>query len=317
MVRHELYTYDNELMGFHPVLSRVCAGEAPRYANIDAAYATAQTGAIRGNVKVFAPGYFAGSIADSTKVRLLPRTVVATNSAASATSLVVKPGTSGIFVANDALSILAPSARVNIVSASSGWADADTVTVTVSGIVVVTAIATADIGGSLTATNATVAAKVLAAIKANPYLRSRVDGRVIAGSTTSSDIVLWSTDFSSMRTLTAADTGTNGTATASSGTFVPNAAIATISAVNTATDTLTIGSASISVPAGVPIGVSTSYPYDANGTPYGLISPSQAADLLYRESQNYGLYTDATVYRARLPYWDGELAALFPEITLV
>lgn len=316
MVRHDLYTYDEQLMGFQPVIARPC-GKADRYTTIDADFASSKVGAIRGAVKVFAPGYFAGSIPNSTKTRLLPRTTVATNAAASATSLVVKAGTSGIFVPNDVLSIIAPSARVNIVSTSGGWADADTVTVTINGIAVVTPIASGDIGGSLTVTNANVAAKVLATIKANPYLRNKVDGSVIAGATTSSDIVLWSTDFSSLRTLAAADTGTNGTATASAAAFAPNTAIATISAVNTVTDTLTIGAAAVSVPAGLPIGVATSYPIDANGVPFGLISPSIALDLLYRESQNYGLYTDISVYRQRLPYWDGELSALFPEITLV
>jgi hypothetical protein len=62
----------------------------------------------------------------------------------------------------------------------------------------------------------------------------------------------------------------------------------------------------------MPLGVATSLPDNL-----GMLSPALAIDLLYRESQNYGLYVDTDVYLSRLPYIDGQLTALYPQINLV
>jgi hypothetical protein len=310
-MRREVYTYDDELMGFFPVMARRTA-EATRYLQLDQAFTTSSAGAIRGVVKVFAPGFFAGSIPGSTRFRLLPRTFAAAALAAAATSLTVKFNTAGIFIPGDILSIIPPSGRVNIQSATTGWAIADTVTVTINAIPVVYTLVPADIGGSLAATNQLVADKVLAAIKSNPYVGRRVDGRTVVGAAGSVDIVFWSLDFATNYSVAAADTGANGTATAPAASFVPLTTIGTISAVNTTTNVLTISAAAVSVPNGFPIGVATSFPADL-----GLLSPGQPIDLLFRESQNYAAYTEIIAYRNRLPYFDGELALLFPEITLV
>ena len=310
-MRYESYLYDDELEGFLPVLARHEA-IATRYKNLDPDYATGKTGAIRKLVKIFAPGYFAGSIPGSAKARILPRMTTTAATAASGTSVTFKTNTSGIFVTGEVLSIISPSARVNIASASTGWAAADTITVTINGIALVYTVVAGDVGGTLTATNANVANKVIAAIAANPYLSRIVTGLPVAGSGTSTDIVLWSKDFTSLYSLTAADTATNGTVTASAATFAPNTTVGTISAINTATDVVTISAAAVSVPLGMPLGVATSSPENL-----GLISPDIPVDLLYRESQNYGLYVDTDVYADRLPYIDGQLTALYPQINLV
>ena len=310
-MRHETYVYDDELSGFLPVLARSEA-IATRYQSLDSDYVTGKEGAIRKLVKIFAPGYFAGSIPGSAKARILPRMTTAAATAASGTSITFKSGTSGIFVASDVLSIIPPSARVNIASASGGWAAGDTITVTLNAQALVYTVVAGDVGGTLTATNLNVANKIIAAINASPFLSKLVSGLPVAGSGTSTDVVLWSKDFTSLYSLTVADTATNGTATASAASFVPNTAVGTISSVNTATDVVTISAASVSVPSGMPLGVSTSLPDNL-----GMLSPAVAIDLLYRESQNYGLYVDTDVYLNRLPYIDGQLTALYPQINLV
>ena len=310
-MRYETYIYDDELSGFLPVLARSEA-IATRYQVLDSDYVTGKEGAIRKLVKMFAPGFFAGSIPGSAKSRILPRMTTTAATAASGTSITFKANTSGIFITGDILSIIPPSARVNIASASGGWVAADTITLVINGQTVVYTVVSGDVGGSLTATNANVASKVIAAVNANPFLSKLVSGLPVAGSGTSTDIVFRSKDFTSLYSLTAADTATNGTATASAASFAPNATVGTISAVNTATDVVTISAASVSVPLGMPLGVATSLP---DGL--GMISPAIAIDLLYRESQNYGLYVDTDVYSDRLPYIDGQLTALFPQINLV
>ena len=310
-MRHETYVYDDELSGFLPVLARSEA-LATRYQSLDPDYVTGKEGAIRKLVKIFAPGFFAGSIPGSSKARILPRMTTVAATAASGTSVTFKSNTAGIFIPGDVLSILPPSARINVASASGGWAAGDTVTLTINGQALVYTVVSGDNGGSLTATNANVANKLIVAINANPYLSSLVSGLAIAGSGTSTDIVLWAKDFTSVYSLAAADTATNGTVTASAANLAPNTVVGTISAVNTATDVVTISAAAVSVPSGMPLGVSTSLPNNL-----GMLSPSIPIDLLYRESQNFGLYIDTDVYLNRLPYIDGQLTALYSQINLV
>lgn len=310
-MRHETYVYDDELSGFLPVLARSEA-IATRYQSLDPDYVTGKEGAIRKLVKIFAPGFFAGSIPGSSKARILPRMTTVAATAASGTSVTFKSNTAGIFIPGDVLSIIPPSARINVASVSGGWAAGDTVTLTINGQALVYTVVSGDNGGSLTATNANVANKLIVAINANPYLSSLVSGLAIAGSGTSTDIVLWAKDFTSVYSLAAADTATNGTVTASAANLAPNTVVGTISAVNTATDVVTISAAAVSVPSGMPLGVSTSLPDNL-----GMLSPSIPIDLLYRESQNFGLYVDTDVYLNRLPYIDGQLTALYSQINLV
>ncbi len=313
-MRYESYLYDDELSGFFPVLARATETIPTRYTRLNEAYATGSTGAIRKLVKTFAPGFFAGSGTSTSLVgnRILPRMTTRTATAASATSISFPVGTAGIFIPTDVLSIIAPSVRLTISSSSTGWAANDTITVTVNGVAVTYAVVAGDIGGSLAATNTNVANKVIGAIAANPYASRLVSGLSVAGTSTAMVIVFWAKDFTSLYSFTATTTASNGTSTASAAVFAPNAAIGTISAVNTVTDVVTISAASVSVPLGMPIGVAASSPENL-----GMLSPELPIDLLYRESQNYALYLEGDVYGSRLPYIDGQLAALYPEIRLV
>jgi hypothetical protein len=313
MVLHTFYNF-NEADSIS-VLARGTHLSAPRYTAIDPAYETGKIGENQKLQKIFRPGYFAGSIPGSKKTRILPRTYAAADLAVNGTSLIVKDAS--IFIPGDALSVTAPSARVNIASATTGWAVADTITVTIAGQAVTYTVVADDIKGSLTLTNQAIALKVIAAIKANPYLGNRVDGFSVSGSGTSFDVVLLAADGGSPFTLTAADTGTNGTVTAATAAFAPNTAIAAISAVNGLTNVLTIAASAVSIPNGTPIGVASSIPFDSTGVPLGMLSPNMPIDLLYRSSDNWALYDNAPVYKSRLPYWDGQLASLFPKITLV
>lgn len=313
-MRYESYLYDDELSGFFPVLARATETTPTRYTRLNEAYATGSTGAIRKLVKTFAPGFFAGSGTSALLAgnRILPRMTTRTATAASATSISFPVGTAGIFIPTDVLSIIAPSVRLTISSSSTGWAANDTITVTVNGVAVTYTVVAGDIGGSLTATNTNVAAKIIAAIATNPYTSRLVSGLSIASGATDTVIVFWAKDFTSAYSFAATDTGANGAATASAAVFAPNTTIGTISAVNTVTDVVTISAASVSVPLGMPIGVAASSPENL-----GMLSPELPIDLLYRESQNYALYLEGDVYGSRLPYMDGQLAALYPEIRLV
>jgi hypothetical protein len=310
-MRYESYLYDDELSGFFSVLARATETTPTRYTRLNEAYATGSTGAIRKLVKTFAPGFFAGSGTSTSLVgnRILPRMTTRTATAANATSISFPVGTAGIFIPTDVLSIIAPSVRLTISSSGQGWSASasDTITVTVNGVAVTYTVVAGDIGGSLAATNTNVAAKVIGAIAANPYTSRLVSGLSVAGV-----IVFWAKDFTSLYSFTTSVSSANGTSTASAAVFAPNAAIGTISAVNTVTDVVTISAASVSVPLGMPIGVAASSPENL-----GMLSPEVPIDLLYRESQNYALYLEGDVYGSRLPYMDGQLAALYPEIRLV
>lgn len=310
-MRYESYLYDDELSGFFPVLARATESTPTRYTRLNEAYATGSTGAIRKLVKTFAPGFFAGSGTSALLAgnRILPRMTTRTATAASATSISLPANTAGIFIPTDVLSIIAPSVRVTI--SSTAWAAGDTVTITINGVAVVYILVAGDLG-TVAVANANVANKVIGAIAANPYTSRLVSGLSIASGATDTVIVFWAKDFTSLYSFAAADTGANGAATASAAVFAPNAAIGTISAVNTVTDVVTISAASVSVPLGMPIGVAASSPENL-----GMLSPELPIDLLYRESQNYALYLEGDVYGSRLPYMDGQLAASYPEIRLV
>lgn len=313
-MRYESYPYDDESSGFYPVLARGSCTEATRYTQLNHNYATGTTGAIRKLVKTFAPGFFAGSgtSANLPGNRILPRMTTRLATAANATSISFPVGTAGIFIPGGVLSIIAPSVRLTVTSTASGWTANDTITVTINGVSVVYTVVSADIGASLTATNANIATKVISAIASNPYTSRLVSALSVAGTVPASTIVFWAKDFTSLYSFTASATATNGSVTASGAVFVPNTSIGTISAVDPVTDTVTISAAAVSVPLGMPIGVAASSPENL-----GMLSPAVPIDLLYRESQNYALYLEADVYRDRLPYIDGQLIALYPEIRLV
>ena len=296
MVYTKFDTYSEDVA---PVLATAEGLRSPRGIELDPAYFTANA---NGN-KFVKPGYFVSQIPGSVKGRVLPRTLSTGSTSTSQTAVSVKDA--GIFVVGDVLSILAPSGRVTLTSASTGWAVGDTVTATINGVANVYTVVAGDVGGSLAATDTNVAAKLAALINASTQLYGKVYAVATAGV-----VLIFALDLASLYTLTAADTATNGTATASASALAAGASIGTIASINTSTDVITLAAnASVAVQPGLPIGV-------ANQVPVGMLAPNTLVDLTYRVNENFGLYTSASVYRNRLPYWDGDLAARFPEITL-
>lgn len=253
--------------------------------------------------KYLLPDEFFARIPGSHLGRILPRTLVDTAIASGATSLIVTRAKN--FVAGDVLSVLAPLAKLNILSASGGWVAGDTITLTIANYVLVYTVVSGDVGGSLTETNANIAAKIVAAIAADPYLSKIVGAKAGAGATVSSDVFIWALDFITPYTIGVADTGTNGTAAIGGSLTALRAgqAIGTIAAsgVDTTTNTLTISASSTNLPEGMPIGV-------AGVEPLGLAGHIFDLDL----EDNVSGYVAATIYKPRIEYWDGEIARLFP-----
>jgi hypothetical protein len=179
------------------------------------------------------------------------------------------------------------------------WAADDTLTVTVGGVSFTHTAASATL--SEIATGAT------AALNADPSLSSMIDAYA-----TGASLYLISKDFFTPYSIAeAVVTAGDGDAAVQNSLSVltPNQSIGTIdtSGVNDALNQLTIASAaSISGGVGVPIGVVS--------TPLGMLGTG--LDMTY-DPPEQGLYTSGSVYGDRLPYWDGELARLFPEITRV
>jgi hypothetical protein len=308
MVYNTFIEYDSA--GYESVLARMEGQRSPRLITLDPNFCTAAMGASGMAQKLIRPGYFAGSIPGSNKARILPRTLTTAAIASSGTSLAVKD--SQIFIVNDVIKTIAAAGSITIDSSSGGWAAGDTITATIDGSAVTYTVVAGDIGGSLAATNLNVANALLAAIRADYRTKPKVNGSAAAGSGTTAVLSLYSLAINQRPTLAAAETGTNATATASGSSFAAGGVtVGTITAVDPIAKTITIGAgAAVAVAAGVPVGVPESRPEGL-----GMIQPTQPIDLIRNVNQNYGLFTSASVYGQRLPYWDGELAALFPEIT--
>lgn len=303
MVLQKSYSYTDD---YPQVLARGEGLRSPRSFVIDRDFVASSAGADGRIQRVLAPGVFMGGTADPGKVRPLPRTLLAAPLVASTTTtFAVSPKTARHFVAGDVLTALAPFA---ILTLANTWASGDTAIVTVSGRAVTTVAASAD--------KTAIAVLIAAAINTDSILKTMV--KAIASGTT---VIIYALDMRSTYPIsvsaTVAGSGTlaiNGSATA----LAAGAAVGTIASVDSLAETITLAAAAAtSLPVGVPIGVMTCSPADANGEGYGMLSPKNPVDLEWDTNDIYGLFIGATVYKERLPYWDGELAALFPIINLV
>lgn len=267
---------------------------------IDETKVTSFAGADNKIQRIVYPGCFLGSIPGSTKVRVLPRTKLAAALVASTTtSFTVRTGTARNFIAGEALAVIAPYA---IFTFALNWAAADTATAVINGVTVTTTAIGTD--------KSVEAAAMATAINANPYLLGKVVA--IANGET---VLVYADDMATRYTTTASEvTAGTGTFAAGAATMVAGGtAIGTISTVTPLTDTITLSSASaISLPIGFPIGVAASAPNDL-----GMLSPNQEVDLLYSANNFHGAFVGCSVYESRLPYIDGQLKSLFPEIRYV
>lgn len=224
--------------------------------------------------------------------RIYPASTVTANPVtASSTSFTVKMANR--FAVGEALTIPVPYARLDF---GGTWANGDTATLTMDGqsvtytVVNFTNLTALAAAFATAITNATPAAfRRVEAIAENQYVH-------LFGART----YAISVSKTGAGTLTI-DTG----ATA----LQSGVAVGTVQAIDPITNTVTLTAASLRrLPIGGKIGVATP------ATIVGMVlSPWD----LTKSSNDVAAYTSATVYGARLPYWDKAISALLPEITLV
>ncbi len=297
-VTHYTYQYNGN---FVPVLATALGLRSPRGCNLDPAYFSQSIGA-RGIVqKNLPPGTFAAAIPNSALCRALPRTQLVAASATNSPTLLVTPHTSQFFVPGDVLQITEPFLTATLAGT---WLANDTLTISVEGRAWTYTVPT-PAPASLTLLAADIAAKMpLSAISdlANAYSAAAVL------------TLLSGRDRPSAVAFTVVSTA--GTISPASGTMALGAAIGTVSAVtvdplnNVYSLTLAANAAAV-IPVGASIG-------DLRFNPAGLgmMNPNVGLDLLWDNNTMQACFTAASVYGARLPHWDAQLARLFPEITL-
>lgn len=142
-----LQTIENYSDTYISVLWTVDGLRSPRHVEID--------NSLYGTQKIFPPGMFVGTIANSDKARLLPRAVAAADSATSVATISVPVGISGVFVAGDVIAIIAANgtsggalgtiASVNYTTGVIALA-ANTATAVVGGTTVVGVVASKPVG---------------------------------------------------------------------------------------------------------------------------------------------------------------------------
>lgn len=303
MVIQKSYDYKESL--YPQVVARAEDLRAPRSFLIDSTKVTGFSGADGRAQKLLPPGTFGGFSTGSPagKIRALARTLLgAALVASTTTTFAVSARTAQNFVEGDAIAAIPPYA---IWTVTGTWAANDTGTITVNGRPVV-----------FTAANSTladIAVLAAAAVNADPVLK-----QLVVAIASGAAIYVYARDMRSTYTVATADTAGSGTLpiTGSATVMAAGASIGTIDSVDVEAGEITLAAASsISLPAGFPVGVLACSPADANGEGYGLFAPKLPIDLAW-DTDIWGAYISGTFYKDRLPYWDGELQLLFPEIVL-
>lgn len=94
------------------------------------------------------------------------------------------------------------------------------------------------------------------------------------------------------------------------------AAVGTVTAVNHAANTVTVGT--ITAPAAnTVIGVAASRITMTNGNRIGLVSPNTTIDFGLRANSQFGAFLGATLFRSRMPHIDSQIEAAYPELNFV
>lgn len=302
MVLRKTYDYDSGL--YPPVIAvpdELCAA---RSLEVDSTKVSSYAGADGKTQRILAPGCFAGTIASSSKVRALPRTTLAAAlTASSTTTFAVAKHTARNFIAGETLKVISP---YQVFTFAGTWAAADVANAVIDGYTVTTTAV-----GSTLSVEATAMA---AAINADRNLARRVVA-IASGA----KVYVYAYNMRSLYTTTASETTAgDGTFAAGGAAMAGNASIGTISSVDVQAETITLTAASsLTLPIGMKIGVISSNPFDSDGSPLGVISPQQEVDLEWGANNIQGLHLCGTFLRALMPYIDGELEDLFPEIQYV
>lgn len=215
-----------------------------------------------------------------------------------------------IFKNAEALIVQRPYA---IVTFANTWATADVANVVIDGTNIGVAVTTS--------TLATCATEFAAGVAANPLANSKVQA-IAAGAL----VYLFSRTGVPYTVIAGADgTAGNGTnaitgVNATTNQMLSNVSIGSIhasTAINTTTNVITLAAAaSVSLPIGAPIGVFTP-PADILGIVVNRLLLASTSNQIDPMVNDVAAFYDATVYQARLPYWDAALSAQFPEINLV
>ncbi|HEY9648146.1 MAG TPA: hypothetical protein V6C88_17350 [Chroococcidiopsis sp.] len=301
MVLNKIYEFSEAL---YPSVARSPNDlRAPRSFSIDPSFVQPLLGADGITQRILPPGTALGSIPGSAKVRPLPRTRVATAAiTGSTTTFAVSKNTARFFKAAEVLVAIQPLARVDFALT---WADGDTATLVLDGRSV-----TYTVSAYSNLTTLAAAAAAFFAASFGPRYQFLSETQYL---------YVFEVDGKGRSTISASEV------TAGTGTFAVNGgltqlapagtAIGTILSVDAAAETITLtAAASNRLPIGAAIGVQSSLPTDANGEGLGFLSPTMPVDIEWGANTDYGAFVSGSFYRDRMPYLDGELTALFPEL---
>lgn len=242
--------------------------------------------------KVMPPGMFIVKTANGMG-RPYPGSYTQAVTSTSSDQVQVKDA--AVFAAGDDLVIMSPHAQLNLTGT---WANDDTATITINGKAITHTVSAFT---TLTALATAIAATINGSV-AGRFVTAIANGETIhlIGNTET----LYSLAVASTTAGDGAIAIEGGGSALASGTSV-----GTVSSVDADTNEITLdANASVAIPAGVPIGLETgSEILGMTVTPI---------DLKYT-SNDVACYTSASVWAARLPYWDAAIAEALPEITLV
>ncbi len=299
-IRKTTYSYAE---AFPPVLATQDGLRSPRGVDLDPALVSQYAGAKNILQKILPPGVFAAAVPGSTKYRALPRTKLRVASATNSPTLQVAKHTAQLFVAGDTLTACVPFAQITFAAA---YLAGETVTISLKGRTFTYVVPT-----PAPANN-----DLLVADIATKLAKSALNGVVDAVASAGGLLFLISS-IDEATAFTVAETSTAGTALPASGNLAYGGAVGTVQSVtyNPDTDAHSItltANAALALPVGMPVG-------DLRYSPanLGMMTPNTGLDLLWDENTYVACFTSATVYGPRLPYWDGQLKTLFPEITLL
>lgn len=310
MVKHLEYGHDSQV--FPPALANSNCIRAPRLATLDPNYVSGYVGGYDRAQLILPPAVVAGTIpGNESMYRALPRTMVADPIVTSSPVIKVKSRTAMVFRSDSSADSIRTLAPFGTITLSGTFAANDTITYTLDGNAIVFTV-------KAFSTLSELARQLTFELNrhrfSQPKIKAVQNGAVIT---------VYSKDLASAYTTVIATSGSGGVAASGAALANGNALVGTVlsvafpsitgdSSAITAPDEITLAAnAAIAVPKGVPVGNPVSSPV------LGVLCPQQPMDLAFGDESHYSAYTSATLYEARVPYWDGECAAMWPEIQFI
>jgi hypothetical protein len=248
--------------------------------------------------KVIKAGSIFVDIPSSNYVRVLPLTTVAAALASSATAVTVADAK--VFKTGGALVIMRPYATLTFAGSP---AATNTIALTLQGQALTYTLVAGDTTATITATS--FAAFINTGVASDKVLA------IASGA-----IVYFYAKTGIPYTFATSVTGGGVTSTASAAVMQENVAIATISAIDAATNIMTIGASAVAQPINAPIGVAVK-PSQIIGLSVEkrLIATTESMQMAL--SNDVNIYDYADIYTSLIPYWDEAIALALPKITSV